>query len=249
MTYKYMKLRTFNQADVGTKPLYIFPLPHGQRALIKTNGTSISVSAIDPEDVGDLTGYAPDLEERFKALYLDMMSEPDQNVTQDGVQIKFPALYFDVILSDVSKTIEWDGAAEMLSPDRLSDFFDFSDTAPAGSVRATVLSVVPESAYAAGKDRYDLWWRRSWLMRGLSRIGMANRYAFPRCQIRALTQTPPDWAAEHTAVCQDDPRRTWDVLYNSWANGHRAALIVDVWQPWAVSGDAFRVLTEDEVEL
>jgi hypothetical protein len=59
MKYNLMPLRPFNQRRAGSSEvLYLFPLPHGERCVIETNGTEITVHT---ENGDDLTGFSPDV--------------------------------------------------------------------------------------------------------------------------------------------------------------------------------------------
>lgn len=248
MKHPTPKLTPFNQLLIGKSPIYIFPLPYGPRAVVTCDGCDVSVYVAEYGGRREITGFSPSLEEWFMRLYAAMFSEPDPKYTKNGKQVVFPTLVFDVILSDAADSEDTDGSADALM-EHLSNFDELGAPAPTGSVSALVLCVLLEEEFKKGYTTHDIWWQRSWLIRGLMKIGMGNPYSYPRPEIKPLTQSPREWRFEYNGIASDQPDVCWNMIYNCFKRQYAGALIVDVWQGWKAGGDAYRVLYEEDVEL
>ncbi|UXR07970.1 hypothetical protein [Salmonella phage SEP13] len=241
-----MKFVPFNQALIGKEVLYVFPLPYGPRCLVRTNGTDLEV--VNADTTENLTGFVPDLEDHIRRLYSAMFSEPNPKYTRNGEQVVFPFMVFDVILHDRSSTSNDDGSADGVRA-ALEDWDDIGVPMNAEKAAMTILCAMLDEEFIAGKTVHDLWWQRAWIKRGLVACGLANPYTYPRPPLKWLTQSPRDWAWEGGGIASDLPSENWDMIYNVFRRKYRAALLADVWQGWKVGGGAFRILTEEEVEI
>lgn len=250
-----MSFGRFDQNRIGKQTIYIFPLPHGPRCIVRVEydpieeETAVRIHNTEERSWPDIADFVPDLSEWFGRLYHALFNEPDPRFTRNGKQVVFPAIILDVILHDRTDGNGQDeGSADRLAK-RLEDFDLIGAPAPRDTVCALVMCVMLEEEYAVGSTRCDLWWQRSWLQRGLLRSGLCNPYSHPRPPLRELAQAPRQWHWERNGIASDRPDDNWAMIENCFNRSFRAALVVDVWQPWAVNGNALQLIREEDIEV
>lgn len=242
-----MPLRPFDQRRIGSgEVLYIFPLPNGPRVLVTTNGTDLTMVT----DYGeDLTNFSPDVEEAVKAVYRQMLSEPNRAYTLNGKQVNFPNVMFDCILHDRVYEESQLGQATNVAEALDGDWDLLGAPIENGLASITVLAAMMEDEYKAKQTKHDIWWDRAHVKRGCIATGNGLIERFPRPIITWLNIAPRDGRDLRTGVAQDDPAAIWKCLYGVFERPYRGALIVDVWSGWKVSGNGFQLITEEDVEL
>lgn len=246
MKIKFMKFVPFDQLLIGKETLYIFPLPHGIRCLVKTNGTEIEVHAEDGED---LTGFAPAVEEALKDVYLRMFSEPNPKYTVNGKQEHFPYYIFDIILHDRVTDILDDGTAEKTVAYREDDWEFLGAPVPASMTRAVVIGGLLEEEYKAGRAKQDMWWHRAWHKRAMISCGFGAQHVYPKPIVGWPEIASRSADHERPGIATDSIDESWDYIYNVFSRRHKGVLIADVWAGWNVNGSAFRIMTEEDVEI
>lgn len=224
--------------------LYPFPLPQGIRAIVTTDGTTTKVFCTTACQVdSNITGFAPHIEEAIAKLYEAMLSEPLPGITVNGTQMYFPGMVFDIIMHDR----EGSGSAKNTNI-AYADWAIEDWPVSAKQTCAVILSCVPKAAFDKGTDTIDLWMRRSHVSRGLTRMGFANPYAEPRPILRPLTVAPDDWKFPMFGCAARTAKHGfWKQVDNCFQRDFKGCLIVDVVQPWSVSGNAFQLITEDDL--
>lgn len=246
MKVKLMPFVPFDQRLIGKETIYIFPLPHGIRCLVKTNGTDIEVHAEDGED---LSGFAPAVEDALKAVYLRMFSEPNPRYTTNGVQTTFPYYIFDVILHDRVADIQEDGTAENTVAYREDDWEFLGAPVPASTTRAVVIGGLLEEEYKTGRAKQDLWMHRAWHKRSMLSCGFGRQHEYPKPIVGWPEIASRSSNDTRSGVATDSIDDSWDYIYNMFNRRNRGVLIADVWAGWNVNGGAFRIMTEADVEI
>lgn len=250
-----MPMTRFDQSRIGKQVLYIFPWPHGLRCLARIEYDPIeewpvvTLANTDSKSWPDIADFCPDVTEAIAALYRPLFDEPDPKITRNGRQVVFPTLIIDLILHDrTTGDDRKDGSADVLNA-HMEDYVIIGAPAPTGTLCALILCVMTEDEHARGSTRQDIWSQRSWLTRGLYRAGLRNPYSHPRPILRQMTQSPRQWEWESNGIASDLPDVNWQMIDNAFNRSYRGVLVVDVWQPWAVNGNAFKVMTEEDVEV
>lgn len=235
----------FDNRSPDKVPLYPFPLPQGVRAVATTNGTSVDIYDATSGSTGSsLKGFVPHIEQAIVDLYHALYSEPDPRYTQNGEQVVFPMHAFDIIIHDRDNGGSGDTTNRLLS----EWAFDDEWPAPPEAVCAVILAHMPAENLSRGSDTVDLWQRRAHLKRGLIRIGMCNPYSNPRPILRYNPIAPDSWDSAFTEGCAGRNRDMfWRQVDNCFVNGYVGCLVIDVWQPWSVKGDAFQLINEEDL--
>lgn len=250
-----MPIKRFDQARIGKQVLYIFPLPYGPRCIVRVEHdpieeeTAVAIHNTEDSSWPNIADFVPELSEMFGQLYHYIFNEPNPRYTTKGRQTVFPAIIFDVILHDrTSGYGADDGTAEHLGK-MMDDFDVLGAPAPKGTVSALIMCFMLEDEYSRGATKSDIWQQRAWLRRALVRAGLCNPYAHPRPLIRELAQAPRQWHWEGNGIASDLPDINWAMIESSFTRSYRGALVVDVWQPWAVNGTAYQLIQEEDVEI
>jgi len=239
----------FDNRDPDKTALYPMPLPDGIRCVAVVSRKAgaehndVAVWAVgDSSTTHCITGFAPHIETAVDELYGVMMSEPLPGVTVNGQQKYFPGVVFDLILHD--RHGEGSGTRTRAA---LEDW-ELDDEWPVSSdiVCALALATLPLTAFNNGLDDCDLWMRRSHLMRGCTRIGMANPHANPHPTIRPATLAPESWSSPAYGRAGTNGVTFWTQVDNCFKKGYAGCLVVDVMQPWSVRGNHYQIITEED---
>lgn len=237
---------SFDNRSPDKTPLYPFPLPVGERAVAVTDGTIIKLySAATGVTSSSLNGFVPHIEEALRDLYSALYSVPDKRWTRDGEQVVFPLHAFDLILHDRAH-----GSNGEVTKKALAEWsFDDEWPAPPAGTCATILSHLDAEAFQRGSDKVDLWQRRAELKRALVKIGMANPYSNPMPVLRYNPIAPDFWDKAYAleGCAGRDSVMFWRQVDNCFMNGFKGCLVIDVWQPWSVKGNAFQLITEEDL--
>lgn len=236
----------FNESVIGKETIYIFPLPHGFRCVAKTDGKEITVCRATGEDI---TGFAPDVEEAFMALCREIMSEPNPRFTVNGKQEVFPDLVFDFILHDRAERYADDGRDDVVKAALLDDWECIGAPIESGKAKATILSHMFYDEYVAGRCPRDIWMQRAQHKRCIIAAGLGVPSHEPLPILTWLTIAPRTVGYVESGIAAHEPGEAWGMIYNTFTENYRGALIVDVWQGWNVRGGAFRLLKEEDVEI
>lgn len=250
-----MPVGRFDITRIGKQVLYIFPYPYGMRCVARISHDPVSeeseVQLYDTRQTpwSNISDFAPDVTDALSRLYPALFDEPDRRFTRNGRQVVFPSLIVDLVLHDRTdgKTRD-EGAATALKA-ALADYDDIGAPARSGVLCALLLCVMLEDEYNRGSTSADIWQQRAWLKRGLLRMGLRNPYAHPRPVVRELAQSPRSWHWESDGIASDRPDDNWRMIECAFQRSFRGALVVDVWQPWAVGGDAFRLISAEDMEV
>lgn len=237
------RIRPFDRRDPDKVTLYPFPWPDGQRVVVVTNGTEVHVYDVAGDATGtSLNGFSLALEDEFRKLYSSLYSEPNPRFTRNGVQVNFPWHAFDAMLYDKDNG----GRADKLRS-LMSDWcFDPGWPAPAEDVAAMIIAHMPYDHFLRGADTVDMWQRRADLKRALIRMGAANPYSVPSPILRFPVIAPYSWDWPLQGCAGSSRVRFWVQVQNCFDAGFGGCLVVDVWQPWSVRGDAFQLITDEE---
>lgn len=233
----------FDNRNPDSTPLYPMPLPAGMRVVGVVNGNDVKMYSTNGVNTnGDITGFAPTIESTLRQLHEAMLSEPLPGITENGKLKYRPGMAFDLILHDR----HGNGAADKV----LAAFDDWcvDEEWPVKheDVCALVLAAMPLQAFMDGRDTCDIWMRRSHVMRGCMRLGMANIYANPHPTIRPATMAPDSWASPAYGCAGRSGKMFWQQVENCFKHGYVGCLIVDVMQPWDYRGNAFQLITEED---
>lgn len=229
--------------------LYPMPLPDGVRCIAtvtrKEGATHNDVSIVTVtggNTANNITGFAPHIESTLDELYGVMMSEPMPGVTVNGQQKYFPGVVFDLILHD-----RHGNGSGALTQAALGEWV-LDDEWPVDSnvVCALALATLPLTSFVRGLDDCDLWLRRSHLMRGCIRLGMANPHANPHPTIRPATLAPENWASPAYGRAATCGIVFWTQVENCFKHGYAGCLVMDVMQPWSVRGNHYQLITEED---
>lgn len=250
-----MPMSQFDQSRIGKQVLYIFPWPHGLRCIAQVDYDPVeeeaAVKLYNTEDKAwpDIADFVPDVSKALGDLYRPLFDEPTTGTTTNGRQTEFPSVVFDLILHDraAGPGIS-DGSADKTLA-ALDDYDLIGAPTISGTSCAVILCAMFTTEFTRGGTRSDLWQQRAWLQRGLNRMGMRNATVHPRPILREMCQSPRQWSQEGGGIASDLPHVNWAMIENTFNRSFRGALVVDVWQPWAVNGTAFKTITADEVEI
>lgn len=232
--------------DTETTPLYPFPCPSGERAIAVTNGEYVSMYETSSGFTGSsLNGFVPHIEDALKELYEAIYSEPDPQFTKNGKRDTSPTHVFDIMLfdRDDGKSGRSDKTNKLL--DEWS--FDPDWPAPETAVCALILSHLPYDMFVKGTDIYDLWQRRAQLKRGLLKIGMNNPYSNPCPILRFTAIAPISWDNPTHATAPMTAKAFWKQVDNCLQGNFAGCMVIDVFQPWSAKGNAFQLITEEDV--
>lgn len=234
------RICAFDERDPDKQSLYPFPYPDGERCIAVTNGEYLHLYETSSGTTGvSLTGFAPHIEDALRSLYHALYAEPDPKRLRDAK----PAHVFDIILFDR------DGTGSGANTRKLLDEWSFDPDWPAApsAVCAQILAHLPYDLFLKGSDAVDLWQRRASLKRALVNIGMANPYSDPAPVLRFMTIAPASWDWPLMGCAAQDRKHFWRQVENCFKRGYKGCLVIDVWQPWAARGDAFQLITEEDV--
>lgn len=243
MRKKIPRVLRFDNRDPDKNVLYPMPMPSGMRVIAVATESGVRIYSTNAAGTnGDITGFAPSIERVTHNLYHSMLDEPCPGITQNGFVKYKPGIVFDMILHDRNA-----GGSSAAVESAFDDWcIDPEWPISSSDVCALVLAAMPLDNFNNGRDVYDLWQRRAHVMRGCMRLGMANPYANPHPMIRPATLAPTDWAAPAFGVAGNSGPRFWKQVENCFKNGYVGCLVVDVMQPWDVSGNAFQLITEED---
>lgn len=250
MKLHYPTIRPFDLSRIGKAPLFLFPIPQGFRCIARTNGTTVEMSSVDGGHHEDLTGFAPDIEESLVKLYDAMMSEPNKSYTTNGVQTKFPFVYFELYLHDRTNDPHQVGSADKLV-EAMDDWLDIGIPIDNGTLMATIFAAAVEDEYNRGGTKQDIWMLRSWVKRNLSKSlatpQMILKSYSPILAVSELVKSNPAQLRSGESVEQpDDVYRLLDAASNLPISG---VMVIDVWQGWKVSGDIYRFIPIEDLEV
>lgn len=237
------RILPFDNRDPDKHVLYPMPMPAGVRVIATVHGRSVDIfTAGSTQTTSSIRGFAPHIENALADLCEAMLSEPLPGVTENGKLKYASGVAFDMILHDRGE----DGSADKTNA--ALDEWAFDDEWPVdpAATCALVLATMPVSSLNRGHDDVDLWLRRSHLMRGCMRIGMANPYANPHPILRPATLAPESWASPNMGCAGRPGRIFWQQVDNCFKRGYVGCLVVDVMQPWSVRGDHYQLITEED---
>lgn len=237
------RICAFDGRNPDNHSLYPFPWPAGERVIAVTNGTDLYMYDTSYGRTGaDMCGFAPGVEDALKELYFSLYSEPNPRFTRNGVQVNFPHHAFDIVLYDKDNGGSADRMRSLL--DEWS--FDPDWPAPREAVAAIILCHMPLDHFLRGADTIDIWQRRADLKRALIRIGAANPYSTPSPILRFPVIAPHSWDWPLQGCAGSSSTRFWVQVQNCFDAGFGGCLVVDVFQPWSVRGDAFQLITSED---
>lgn len=237
------RVLAFDNRNPEKVALYPMPMPDGMRVIAVSTEAGVKMYSTNAVSTnGDISGFAPSIEDVVSELHAAMLEEPSPGITQDGFLRYKPGMVFDMILHDRH------GHGAGAKVQEAFDAWCFDEDWPVSSedVCAFVLTAMPIEAFNKGRDVYDLWLRRAHVMRGCMRIGMANPYTNPHPTIRPMTVAPNDWAAPAYGCAGQGGLRFWKQVENCFQHGYAGCLIIDVMQPWDVRGNAFQLIKEED---
>lgn len=240
------KIRPFDQHIIGKETIYIFPRPHGIRALVKTNGTDLSVFTDTGEDI---TGFVPEVEAALNTLYSAMLSEPNSKFTTNGVQTKFPDVVFDVIIHDRVTDHMDEGKADNVMAAFEEDWDCLGAPAESGVAKATILSHMFYEEYLNGRCTSDIWMQRAHHKRAIIASGLGIPSWLPSPVLSWLVIAPRTVGHVESGVAAHGAAEAWGMIYNVFKYKYAGVLIIDVWQGWNIRGNAFTYLNEEDVEI
>lgn len=237
-------IKRFDERDPNKVPLYPFPWPNGLRCIAITNGKTVNLYECASGKTDTLLdGFAPHIEEALCQLYSSLYSEPDRRYTRNGVQVTFPMHAFDLMLFDRGNGGHADNTNQHLDEWLIDPDWPVSPKVTC----ALVITHMPAELFMRGSDVVDLWQRRADLHRALGRLGMTNPYATPAPVLQHMTIAPLNWDRPMLGNAGNDSTRFWNQVNNCFSHGYAGCMVIDVWQPWAVNGDAFQLITEEDV--
>lgn len=246
MKIQLPRIRPFDQRTIGKEVIFIFPRPHGIRAVFKTNGTDTTVHTENGEDI---TGFAPDVEEAMARLYLTMMSEPNPKYTTNGVQTSFPFIVYDVILHDRVTDFKDLGKADNVVAAFEDDWECLGAPVENGIAKATILSHVLYTEYQQGRCSSDIWMQRAHQRRAIIAAGFGIPSHLPSPILSWMVLAPRTVGRIESGVAALEPGEVWTMIYNTFEYSYAGAMIIDVWQGWNVRGNAFTYLNEEDIEI
>lgn len=235
------RILRFDERDPEKVSLYPFPYPNGERCIVVTNGTTVDVYETSSGQTGvRLNGFAPHIEQDICRLHEVLCRDANPRLRDDEPR---PTHAYDIILFDKDNGGRGNNTANAL------DEWSFDPDWPvAPSVTcAQILTWMPLQRFLMGSDEQDLWQRRASLKRGLVAIGMANPYANPCPNLRFMVIAPDSWDWPLQGCAGRDRKMFWRQVENCFEDGYKGCMVLDVWQAWSVRGDAFQLITEEDV--
>lgn len=231
----------FDDRDPDKSSLYPFPYPNGERCIVITNGTTLQVYETSSGSTGALlTGFAPHIEADIKELHDRICRDVYPKLK---VEDHLPSHAYDIILFDK------DNGGTSTHTSKALDEWSFDPEWPVSpSVTcAQIMTWMPTTSFMRGSDDQDLWQRRATLKRALVNMGMANPYTIPGHNLRFMVIAPDHWDWPLQGCAGSDRKRFWRQVENCFKRGYRGCIVIDVWQAWSVNGDAFQLITEEDV--
>lgn len=235
------RILRFDERDPDKQSLYPFPYPNGERCIAIVDGSKLTIFETSSGATGStLNGFAPHIEDDLKELHQRLCLDAYPKLKAHD---PLPSLTFDLILFD-----KQNGGHSTLTSKALDEWAFDPDWPVAPSVCcAQILTWMPTSNFLKGSDDQDLWQRRAGLKRALISMGMANPYANPTPNLRFMVIAPDHWDWPLQGCAGRDRRRFWKQVENCFKRGYRGCMVIDVWQSWSASGDAFQLITEEDV--
>lgn len=235
------RILRFDERDPEKVSLYPFPYPNGERCIVITDGTTLQMYETSSGVTGaQLTGFAPHIEADIKAMHERLCRDMYPRLKPED---PLPSHAYDIILFDKEN-----GGLSSHTSKALDEWsFDPEWPVSPSVCCAQILTWMPLAHFMRGSDDRDLWMRRAELKRALVSIGMANPYANPCPNLRFMVIAPDHWDWPLQGCAGRNRKMFWRQVQNCFDRGYKGCMVIDVWQAWSVKGDAFQLITEEDV--